>query len=108
MQRGAIYTTSAYAKIPVLKMSKYIDCFFEGNSASTYGGAIYILNQYILIQGGMFRENFRHPSLLFADATSNGGAIWFSAQGTAARPAKWMGLSSRTTSSGAGAGVQCT
>lgn len=80
---GAIYTTSAYAKIPVLKMSKYIDCFFEGNSASTYGGAIYILNQYILIQGGMFRENFAgSPSLLFADATSNGGAIWFSAQGT--------------------------
>lgn len=90
---GAVYTTSAYAKIPVLKMSKYIDCLFKGNSASTYGGAVYILNQYISIQYGLFSQNFAgSPSLLFADATSDGGALWFSATGTGSETSQVDGV----------------
>jgi predicted outer membrane repeat protein len=80
---GAIYTTSAYAKIPILKMSQYIGCEFTGNSATTFGGALYVLNQYIAIQGGSFTKNFAGTSsVLFSDSSCNGGALWFSATGS--------------------------
>ena len=56
-------------------------CAFTENTAGTFGGAIYAINQRILISKALFLANIAgDASNLFADAASAGGGVWYSSQ----------------------------
>lgn len=70
------------AKVTTSNMGVIIkNSYFNSNSAGSYGGAVYVLNQRVHISESHFSGNIAGlATSLFADSATAGGAIWYSSQ----------------------------
>jgi hypothetical protein len=59
-----------------------IDCQLFNNSAQMQGGALYVINQGLVMKECNLTNNLAgDASQLFSDQPAAGGAVWYSAQG---------------------------
>jgi len=76
---GAIYSTDIDEANQFLLQTLIHNSTFTRNSATGYGGAVYVLNQLAHITDSQFRQNVvGSKTQLFADSSNAGGAIWYS------------------------------
>ena len=78
-QGGGLFLTSKIANVFTIADISYST--FTSNSAQSFGGGIYNVNQHLKAYRVEFRSNVAGvASVLFGDSAAAGGAIWYSSQ----------------------------